>query len=322
MRFRLTLHLAFFLLLLPASRLIAQGRVLKVMTFNVRFGSSVGPGDNVWENRRSIVIDLIRKYSPHVVGCQEVLKDQFTDMQRGLASAGYASLGEGRRGGHNDEHMAIFYRADLLRLREAGNFWLSETPEVPGSQSWNSACPRMVTWARFAYLDGDHEFYFFNTHFDHISETARRLSACLLLRRTSVLRDATAVVLVGDFNSQNGTSAVWYGLTGQFEQAANMLTAEEQAACLSISQPYSPGQLLPFQDAWQTAAIKRNDPPAIPPSGWGPGLRGLQTPIDWILYRGKVKANVIEVVTYNENGRYPSDHFPYYAELMLNPAAG
>jgi endonuclease/exonuclease/phosphatase family metal-dependent hydrolase len=319
MRFRLILHASLILLLFPMNKVAAQPRVLKVMTFNVRFGSSTGPGDNVWENRQNIVIDLIRKYSPHVVGCQEVLKDQFTDMQRGLASAGYASLGEGRKGGHNDEHMAIFYRADALRLREAGSFWLSETPELPGSQSWGSACPRMVTWARFAYLDGDDEFYFFNTHFDHVSELARRMSACLVLRRTSDLRDATAVVLVGDFNSQNGTSAVWYGLTGQFEQAGSMLTAEEATVCLSILQPYAPGELLPFHDAWRTAPIKRNDPPAIPPSDWGPRLTALERPIDWILYRGKVKANVIEVVTYNENGRYPSDHFPFYAELTLNP---
>ena len=35
--------------------------------------------------------------------------------------------------------------------------------------------------------------------------------------------------------------------------------------------------------------------------------------IDWILYRGSLEALEAETVTYNEGGRYPSDHYPVLA---------
>jgi endonuclease/exonuclease/phosphatase family metal-dependent hydrolase len=39
--------------------------------------------------------------------------------------------------------------------------------------------------------------------------------------------------------------------------------------------------------------------------------------IDWILYKGAVKVLKYEVVDYNVNGEYPSDHKPIYVEFEL-----
>jgi hypothetical protein len=36
------------------------------------------------------------------------------------------------------EFVPIFYRKDRLTLRSVEHFWLSETPDVPGSISWCS----------------------------------------------------------------------------------------------------------------------------------------------------------------------------------------
>ena len=48
----------------------------------------------------------------------------------------YEWFGNSRRGNREDEHMGVFYKRSKLRVIESGNFWLSETPEVPGSQAW------------------------------------------------------------------------------------------------------------------------------------------------------------------------------------------
>ena len=61
----------------------------------------------------------------------------------------YTWFGESRKGSTEDEHMGVFYRKDRLRVRDSGNFWLSDTPDVPGSRTWGNILPRMVTWARF-----------------------------------------------------------------------------------------------------------------------------------------------------------------------------
>jgi endonuclease/exonuclease/phosphatase family metal-dependent hydrolase len=40
--------------------------------------------------------------------------------------------------------------------------------------------------------------------------------------------------------------------------------------------------------------------------------------IDWILTRGPVAVERCETVTFNQDGRYPSDHFPVVADLKLS----
>jgi hypothetical protein len=82
-----------------------------------------------------------------VVGTQELFYIQGEYIVRNLPE--YEWFGNSRRGNREDEHMGIFYKRSKLRLIEAGNFWLSETPEVAGSQAWGATLPRMVTWALF-----------------------------------------------------------------------------------------------------------------------------------------------------------------------------
>lgn len=41
--------------------------------------------------------------------------------------------------------------------------------------------------------------------------------------------------------------------------------------------------------------------------------------IDWILYSGNLSPISKEIIKYNENGKYPSDHFPVYVKFNLNP---
>ena len=50
------------------------------------------------------------------------------------------------------------------------------------------------------------------------------------------------------------------------------------------------------------------------------GFKGIQKDgprIDWILSRGEVAADRIEIVTFSRDGQFPSDHFPVVAKLRL-----
>ncbi|MEZ4604734.1 MAG: hypothetical protein R2861_15425 [Desulfobacterales bacterium] len=43
---------------------------MKIMTFNLRFEND-RDGDNSWVNRRRMVVDIINRYQPDILGTQE-----------------------------------------------------------------------------------------------------------------------------------------------------------------------------------------------------------------------------------------------------------
>ncbi len=271
---RIAFLLLSFLFLIPA----LAAEPLKVMSFNVRYPNS-RDGENAWEARRDVLVETIRRAEPDVLGTQELFQLQADYIIAKLPQYGWFGLS--RYGNHENEHMGIFYRKDLLQLLESGNFWLSQTPDTPGGMSWNVNLPRMVTWGLFRTKSG-RQFYFYNTHFPHRDEddTARQECARLIAMRIEKLAKNIPLILTGDFNSDEGS--VPYGIL-----------------------------VKDLQDARKTATSQ------VGPTGTTHGFRGKPGShrIDWILYRGPWNVETFETSTYNQEGRFPSDHFPVIAHL-------
>ncbi len=83
-------------------------KTLKLMTYNLKFASpDYKPS---WEVRREMQVELIRKYNPDIIGTQEGLKEQIDWLADHLPE--YVVVGEGRKGGDDDEHMAVFFKRD------------------------------------------------------------------------------------------------------------------------------------------------------------------------------------------------------------------
>jgi endonuclease/exonuclease/phosphatase family metal-dependent hydrolase len=252
---------------------------LRVMTFNVRLPVA-SDGANRWEARRDLMVTTIREKNPDIFGTQELFYEQGQYLVEKMPE--YTWFGVSRRGNRTDEHMGVFYKPEVLRLAESGNFWLSETPETPGSMSWNVSLPRMVTWGLFEVKATGRKFYLYNTHFPHREEDAEARVRCarVIAERISALPRDAPFILIGDFNTDTG------------------------------SEPYkvlAPG----LTDAWAKAASKSG------PNGTFNGFKGTTTGprIDWIFFRGLARAAQVETITRNEDGRYPSDHFPVFALL-------
>jgi len=176
---------------------------IKVMSYNIRFDN---PGDsvNAWPNRKDKVAALIRKYNPDIIGVQEALLHQLHDLTRILPD--YSFVGVGRDDGKElGEYSAILYRHGRFGLLGNTTQWLSETPEVPGSKSWDAAITRIVTIARFYDKELKREFGIFNTHFDHVGKEARNFSAIALthlINNTRTKNENLPIVLTGDFNCE------------------------------------------------------------------------------------------------------------------------
>jgi endonuclease/exonuclease/phosphatase family metal-dependent hydrolase len=263
---------------------VATNPPLCVMTYNLRYASPTGP--NAWPERRPLVREVIQSMKPDVIGTQEGLHAQLLDVAADLPD--YNWVGVGRNDGKtNSEFMAVFYLKSRLEALSTNHFWLSDTPEIPGSTTWGNSNRRMVTWLKFRDRATGGEFYFFNTHFDHQVQPAREKSAELVRQRVAALETKLPVLLVGDFNAGAGRN-----------KAFDILTSEGF-----------------FSDSWVQAKERRNDGVNSFNSFKSPNWDGQR--IDWILTRGDIAVDRTEIVTFSRAGQFPSDHFPVVAWLKL-----
>ena len=116
---------------------------LHVMTFNMRYDNPED-GEHNWRFRKERAAEAIVSRGIDLLGTQEVLANQFADLRELLP--GYEAVGVGREdGAAQGEFNAVFWRADRFTLLDSGTFWLSETPETPGSKGWDGACERIAT---------------------------------------------------------------------------------------------------------------------------------------------------------------------------------
>lgn len=172
---------------------------LTVASYNLRNanGSDSAHG-NGWGQRYPVVAKMVQYHDFDIFGTQECFLHQLKDLKEALP--GYDYIGVGRDDGkEKGEHSAIFYRTDKFDVLEKGDFWLSETPDVP-SKGWDAVLPRICSWGHFKCKDTGFEFLFFNLHMDHIGKKARVESAFLVQKKMQELGANLPAILTGDFN--------------------------------------------------------------------------------------------------------------------------
>lgn len=258
---------------------------IDVMSFNIRYGTALD-GDNSWRHRKDIVVDTIRKYSPDLCGLQECLVFQAEYIAEKLPE--YRWIGIDRDVDGRGEMTAVLYKHAEIFPVASGHFWLSETPDVPASVSWDSSMTRMATWLHCYHSKSQTWFYFYNTHLDHRGKEARKQGITVIADHMEQLPENTPVILTGDFN-----------------------------ALAENSPPYTVAMEKGFTDSWVAAPEKVG--PSTTWCGFEDPAKSRERRIDWIIYRGPIVASKCEAVTYNEEGRYPSDHLPVFATLQITP---
>ncbi|MDB6076352.1 MAG: Endonuclease/exonuclease/phosphatase [Akkermansiaceae bacterium] len=187
-------------LLLASLGLISTAGAVNLGTFNLRYDNpeDVAKG-NGWSRRAPMIAAMIRFHQFDIVGTQEGLQNQVTDLTALMPE--YSTTGCGRDDGKEaGEHVEIFYRKSKFKLLDEGHFWLSETPDQPGSRGWDAKFPRICAWGKFEDLTTHQTLFFFSTHFDHKGVEARKQAAALIVHKIEEIAGEHAAVLTGDFN--------------------------------------------------------------------------------------------------------------------------
>ncbi|HCI55968.1 MAG TPA: endonuclease/exonuclease/phosphatase family protein [Bacteroidales bacterium] len=260
---------------------------IKVITFNIRYDNA-NDGINAWTNRKNLVIEFLKEEKPDLFGLQEALWHQYTAIDS--AMEGWSSIGVGRDDGKRKGEMnPLFFNDKRFKMIRSNTFWLSETPDIPGSKGWGANLPRIVTWVELKEIKTGKTLYYFNTHFAHDSDSARVMSAALLLDQVKKIAGNEKFIITGDFNMRPDSRA-YYILTGAGK--GNPLLVDSY----KISQSAPEG-------------------PTGSSNGWSDASRGNR--IDYIFVRNGMKVNSIKTVVRKQGNVFISDHWPVVAEISL-----
>ena len=259
---------------------------MNVMTFNIRCDKASDLQNN-WQYRKDFAAKMIGFYNADIIGTQEVFKNQLDDLLQRLP--GYNFLGVGRIDGkEKGEHSAIFFKAQKYEVEKNGHFWLSQQPEEPGSLGWDAACERIVTWGIFIEKETGLRFAFFNTHFDHIGEMARKESAVLLKKRIIEIAGTLPVILTGDLNVPPEAEAVQTLLADGFIADARTIS----------NFVYGPNWS--FHDFGRTPLAERKR-------------------IDYIFVGEGIQVNKYACISETLDSIFLSDHNPVLAQIQFDP---
>ena len=313
----------------PDAAIAPDGEVsdvkIRIGTYNIRNEKCDKNTSNAWDCRKDDLVALIAKIGFDAFGIQEAYPEQVAYIKGRLPQ--YSAVGEFRNEDRKSgESSMVFYRTDRFEKLTDGTFWLSETPDMPGSKSWGSAYTRICSWAILKDRRTGKAFCFANAHTDNKSALAREKGALLVVER---MREAappgTPIVFVGDHNCRETDAAA--------EAVSKHL---KDALYVSETPPSGPWRTFngwKWMDAECTIAealamprevrnARAGTPGADKTQNGGFEWKDLGSRIDYIYVSGGVR--VLSHETHGDarpdSRLYPSDHFPVSADIVLDSA--
>jgi endonuclease/exonuclease/phosphatase family metal-dependent hydrolase len=253
---------------------------VNVLSFNIRFANPADSAD-YWEYRKEQVVEVLEGAQYDFIGLQEALVDQVNYLAEHLTD--YEFIWRTREiDSTQGEAVPLLYRKTNWQLIKSETFWLSDTPEIPGSNTWNAACNRVATWGIFKSMEKQQEILVCNTHFDHVSQLARINGAQLILDRMGQIAENRPIILLGDLNGKPDNPAITL---------------------------LSNHWLDPYPDLYPGDTIH----------GTFHGFKGspFGKRIDYIFTFGQKSVSKMDILLNNRNGAYPSDHFPVSASISF-----
>lgn len=267
----------------------------RIMSCNIRVAL---PDDSLkgvgWDKRKDVCIEIIKQHHPDIICTQEVIGVQYEDMVNTLPD--YYSFGfvgpemdANPIGYHGIAKNVIFFSKKRYKFVSAGNYWLSETPEIAGSKSWDTARARHCNWVRLIDTYSGKEFRVMNTHLDHVAQLAKEKQIEMILNEASQYKTDFPQLLIGDYNSNISNNVIKMIRAAGWSDTYAEVHGEGEAG----------GSTHDFDGITVKAGKARKR-------------------IDFIFSRGTIKSIDSDLIKDTVNGVYPSDHFFLFADIEIN----
>ena len=257
---------------------IGYNQDINILSYNIRYASF---NDNIenWNKRREGVCEILK--GKDFIGLQEVLPVQMEDIKNYFGNE-YGYLFRTRNADPNSgEGSPLLYRTSRWEVIKSGYFWLSDTPEIPGSNTWSAAFTRMVSFGLFREKNTGDSILVMNTHFDHISQPARERSINLILKKFKKNMDEFPVIFMGDLNATPDNPVYL-----KMDMETDMIDSWHMI----------------HKDESETGATFHGWKDQVP-----------EDRIDYIFYSPFLNLKSSEVLHTRYAGNYPSDHFPVFS---------
>ena len=267
---------------------------IRVGSYNIRLSKGDIGTPNAWNERKADLADLVRKMELDAFGMQEVCPDQAQYLREQLPE--FAFVGDHREADRKSgEASPVFYRKSRFDAEKSGTFWLSETPDIPASKSWNTRCTRVCSYLVLRDKITGKRFCFANTHTDHVSAEAREKGMMLVVNRMKDFGRGAPIVFTGDHNCS-------------YDEPPARAVRKVLKDSRDITETRDPGPYNTFQGFGKNKDGPVNREGAVK-----------DYCIDYIYVSDGTR--VLDFTTHDDKrpgtDLYPSDHFPVTATIVL-----
>jgi endonuclease/exonuclease/phosphatase family metal-dependent hydrolase len=252
-----------------------------LISTNIRFDNP-DDGIHVWDNRKHILWKLCMEFSPQILCSQEGREPQLRDFAK---LNGMQIVDTNRTWISERMYPTIYVDPKEIIVHRSGDIWLSETPSIVASKSFNSMFPRLFTWIEATTLVSGKNFFLANVHLDHLSEETRVAQVKVLIQEIEQLNDNDyPIILCGDFNSA----------------PTDTVRKEIMNSALELQDPW-----LEHHKGEETSFHKFT----------GDYIEGSR--IDWVLISKTIYSPFIDLERRHKDKIFPSDHYPVLCEIDL-----
>ncbi len=251
----------------------------KITTFNARHAEGKD-GANSWQYRKDFFFSFLKENKSDIYCFQEILPQTKKEIISFLDD--YYSLGVCRTADYKGECSLISYNKNKFECLFYENFWLSDTPDIPGSK-FTEKCfhPRICTHLKLMDLDSGDIFSVYNAHIDNENKLSQEEGLKLIAEKIKAYNSFAPTVLCGDFNME----------------------------------PKEVYRYLKNAPLFDCSSLKENIPDYTY-HDFGRLEKGIK--IDYIFATEHFKSLNTEIFTGKKDGVYISDHYPLTACLELN----
>ena len=258
---------------------VKEENAMRIMSFNIRCANV---GKDTWEDRIGIVSQTMLESEADSIGVQEATPEWMATLKETVGEK-YAYVGVGRDDGDNEgEYSAVFYLKDKYDVVDSDTFWLSETPDKP-SFGWDAACRRVCTWVQLKDKETGKQYVHMNTHFDHVGISARKNSVEMIIDKAKTFTDIP-VVFTADMNVVQGSTNYNQFVDSGYFRDTKFAAPDSMNYCT-------------YHDT--KPDMHKDDV------------------IDYVMINDGFDALTYRVVTEGVDGRFVSDHYPIYADIVM-----